>query len=162
MAWPDGSAISFRKESCARVRCRNAPSARLTERALAAVIVHWSSEPTTTPSVGIQKSVVVPSRSSASPSTRSGQSLTVMSQKRIPVCWAENPQYVMRWTVMPMARVFRISAHAALFVAALFVFFFGLGVGLAHSPLYGSLLWVAAGVICVGNLWWMIKGSKRG
>ncbi len=63
---------------------------------------------------------------------------------------------------MPMARVFRISAHVALFVAALFVFFFGLGVGLAHSPLYGSLLWVAAGVICVGNLWWMIKGSKRG
>ena len=42
---------------------------------------------------------------------------------------------------MPMARVFRISAHVALFVAALFVFFFGLGVGLAHSPLYGSLLW---------------------
>ena len=63
---------------------------------------------------------------------------------------------------MPTARVFRISAHVALFVVVLFVFFFGLGVGLAQSPLYGSLLWVAAGVICVGNLWWMIKGSNRG
>ena len=46
---------------------------------------------------------------------------------------------------MPMARVFRISAHVALFVVALFGFFFGLGVGLAQSSLYGSLLWVAAG-----------------
>ena len=62
---------------------------------------------------------------------------------------------------MPTARVFRISAHVALFVVALFVFFFGLGVGLAQSPLYGSLLWVAAGVICVGNLWWMINRKLR-
>ena len=42
-----------------------------------------------------------------------------------------------------------------------FVFFFGLGVGLAHSPLYGSLLWVAAGVICVGNLWWIVNRKLR-
>ena len=62
---------------------------------------------------------------------------------------------------MPTARVFRISAHVALFVVVLFVFFFGLGVGLAQSPLYGSLLWVAAGVICVGNLWWMINRKLR-
>ena len=62
---------------------------------------------------------------------------------------------------MPMAGVFRISAHVALFVAALFVVFFGLGVGLAQSPLYGSLLWVAAGVICVGNVWWMINRELR-
>ena len=62
---------------------------------------------------------------------------------------------------MPTARVFRISAHVALFVVALFVFFFGLGVGLAQSPLYGSLLWVAASVICVGNLWWMINRKLR-
>ena len=33
-----------------------------------------------------------------------------------PVCWVWDPQYVMRWTVMPTARVFRISAHVALFV----------------------------------------------
>ena len=62
---------------------------------------------------------------------------------------------------MPTARVFRISAHVALFVAVLFVFFFGLGVGLAQSPLYGSLPWVVAGVICVGNLWWMVNRKLR-
>ncbi len=36
-----------------------------------------------------------------------------------------------------------------------------LGVGLTQSPLYGSLLWMAVGLISVGNLWWMLRGSNR-
>ena len=53
------------------------------------------------------------------------------------------------------------SPFVALFLVALFVFFFGLGVGLTQSPLYGSLLWMAAGLISVGNLWWMVRDSNR-
>ena len=63
---------------------------------------------------------------------------------------------------MPVSRVFRISAHAALFLPALFVFVFGLGVGLSQNSFYGSLLWVAAGLVMAGNLWWRVRGSNSG
>ena len=52
------------------------------------------------------------------------------------------------------------SPFVALFLVALFVFF-KLRVGLTQSPLHGSLLWMAAGLISVGNLWWMVRGSNR-
>ena len=121
----------------------------------------WSNGSAGQRSLLAQKFAVVLSSGWVSSSMRPGPSLAVMSQNRHSCLLGLGSTVSDEWTVMPMARVFRISAHVALFVAALFVFFFGLGVGLAHSPLYGSLLWVAAGVICVGNLWWMVNRKLR-
>ena len=62
-----------------------------------------------------------------------------------------------------LARTLKIAAHALLFVLAVAVFFFGLGVGLQYSPLLGTLLWVAAGGIAALNVLWMFRtGAKAG
>ena len=60
-------------------------------------------------------------------------------------------------------RTLKIAAHALLFVIAVMVFFFGLGVRLQHNPLLGTLLWLVAGGIAALNVLWMFRsGSKAG
>ena len=60
-----------------------------------------------------------------------------------------------------MLRVLRISAHVLLFLAAVAVFFLGLGIGLSQNPTVGTLLWLAAGLILAGNLWWLLRLLRR-
>ena len=62
-----------------------------------------------------------------------------------------------------LAKTLKIAAHALLFVLAVVVFFFGLGVGLQYNPNLGTLLWLAAGAIAALNVYWMFRtGSKTG
>ncbi len=62
--------------------------------------------------------------------------------------------------VFAMLRVIRISTHVLLFIAAVVVFYLGLGMGLTQSPTIGTLLWLAAGLILAGNLWWILRRSR--
>ncbi len=59
-----------------------------------------------------------------------------------------------------MLRVIRISVHILLFLAAVAVFVLGLGIGLSQNPTVGTLLWLAAGLILAGNLWWLLRRSR--
>ena len=59
-----------------------------------------------------------------------------------------------------LLRVLRISTHILLFLAAVAVFYLGLGIGLSQNPLFGTLLWLAAGLILAGNLWWLLRRSR--
>ncbi len=61
-----------------------------------------------------------------------------------------------------LLRVLRISAHVLLFLAAVAVFFLGLGIGLSQNPLFGMLLWLAAALIAAGNLWWILRRRRSG
>lgn len=62
-----------------------------------------------------------------------------------------------------LAKTLKIAAHALLFVLAVAVFVFGLGVGLQYNPNLGTLLWLAAGAIAALNVYWMFRsGSKTG
>ena len=54
----------------------------------------------------------------------------------------------------------RIIAHLLLFVMALAVFYFGLGVGLAFNPVLGTLLWLLAGAIGIGNIVWIVRRKR--
>ena len=58
-------------------------------------------------------------------------------------------------------RVLRLSVHVFVFLVAVVVFYLGLGVGLSWNPTVGTLLWLAAGLIAAGNIWWMVKRSGR-
>ena len=51
----------------------------------------------------------------------------------------------------------RVVLHVAVFVAAFLIFTLGLGVGLALNPAAGTLLWLVAGVIAVGNAVWIVR-----
>ena len=53
--------------------------------------------------------------------------------------------------------ILRIVLHVAIFTAALLIFTLGLGVGLALNPAAGTLLWLVAGVIAVGNVVWIVR-----
>ena len=57
--------------------------------------------------------------------------------------------------------IIRISAHILLFLAAVAVFYLGLGIGLSQNPLFGTLLWLAAGLILAGNVWWLLRLLRR-
>ena len=59
-----------------------------------------------------------------------------------------------------LLRVLRISAHVLLFLAAVAVFVLGTGIGLSQNPTVGTLLWLAAGLILAGNLWWLLRRSR--
>ena len=52
----------------------------------------------------------------------------------------------------------KVAAHKALLLAAVVVFYLGLGVGLQISPLLGTALWVVAGAIFVLNIVWFVRG----
>ena len=59
---------------------------------------------------------------------------------------------------MTVARKFiGIAAHVVLFVAAVIIFYLGLGVGLALNPTLGTLLWIAAFAVAGLNVFWMIR-----
>ena len=50
-----------------------------------------------------------------------------------------------------------IGIHAFVFLLAVVIFYFGLGVGLAFNPTLGTLLWVAAFTVAGLNVFWMIR-----
>lgn len=52
--------------------------------------------------------------------------------------------------------------HVLLFVLALVIFYFGLGVGLQWNATLGTLLWVLAGIIALANLLWIFWGLLKG
>ena len=52
-------------------------------------------------------------------------------------------------------RVLRLSVHVFVFLVAVVVFY----LGLSWNPTVGTLLWLAAGLIAAGNIWWMVKRS---
>ena len=54
-------------------------------------------------------------------------------------------------------KAIRIGFHILIFLAAVLIFYFGLGVGLAFNPALGTLLWVVAGAVAIGNLVWIIR-----
>ena len=54
----------------------------------------------------------------------------------------------------------KIVAHVLLFVVAILVFYLGLGVGLAFNPILGTLLWLLAAAIAVGNILWLVRAKK--
>ena len=71
-----------------------------------------------------------------------------------------------------MGKTLRVAVHILLFLVAIVVFYLGLGIGLAwpgvtvagvtlSGPTAGSILWITAGVIGVGNLVWMIRYFNR-
>ena len=51
-------------------------------------------------------------------------------------------------------------AHVLLFLLAIVVFYFGLGVGLQYNSNLGSALWVAAAAIALLNLIWMFRSRR--
>ena len=59
------------------------------------------------------------------------------------------------WVLSTLNSWRRIIIHVLLFILAIGVFFFGLGVGLQFNPTYGTILWIVAGIIFVLNLLWM-------
>lgn len=54
-----------------------------------------------------------------------------------------------------------MGLHALVFVAAVLVFYLGLGIGLAFSPLAGTGLWLVAGAIALANVLWLASTSRR-
>ncbi len=51
-------------------------------------------------------------------------------------------------------------AHVLLFVLAVAVFYFGVGVGLIVNPDLGSVFWLAAAGIAGGNIFWIVRSKK--
>ena len=56
-----------------------------------------------------------------------------------------------------MATHKRIVAHVLLFILAVVVFYFGLGVGLQFNPALGTLLWLVAAAIAALNILWIVR-----
>ena len=64
--------------------------------------------------------------------------------------------------MMTTARVaIRVGAHALVFLAALAIFYLGLGVGLTLNPMLGTVLWLAAFALAGLNLFWMLRWFAR-
>ena len=55
----------------------------------------------------------------------------------------------------------RYVVHGALFLVAILVFYAGLGVGLQYNPTLGTVLWIAAVVIAVLNIYWLSRRRSR-
>ena len=58
----------------------------------------------------------------------------------------------------------KMATHALLFLAAVVVFYLGLGVGLQVHPTWGTVLWAVAIAIALLNILWIIRsraGSVR-
>ena len=56
-----------------------------------------------------------------------------------------------------MPTALKVTAHLLLFLAAIIVFYLGLGVGLQVSPLWGTVLWIAAGALIAVNILWLVR-----
>ena len=59
------------------------------------------------------------------------------------------------WALSALNSWKRIVVHVLLFLLAIVVFSFGLGVGLQFNPTLGTILWIVAGAIFALNLLWM-------
>ena len=59
------------------------------------------------------------------------------------------------------AMMLKVAAHAALFLAAVVVFYLGLGVGLQVSPVGAYVLWVVAFAVVLLNVLWIIRRGIR-
>ena len=59
-----------------------------------------------------------------------------------------------------MAARKQIIVHVLLFVLAVVVFYFGLGVGLQFNPALGTLLWLIAAAIVILNLLWIVRSRR--
>ena len=51
-------------------------------------------------------------------------------------------------------------AHVLLFLLAIVVFYFGLGVGLQYNSNLGSALWITAAAIALLNLMWIVRSRR--
>lgn len=60
-----------------------------------------------------------------------------------------------------MVNALVIIGHALLFLAAVLIFYLGLGIGLAVNPAAGTALWFLAGAVGLGNLWWTVRSIRR-
>ena len=60
-----------------------------------------------------------------------------------------------------IGRVLMVAAHAELFLAAVAVFFLGLGVGLQISSFWGTALWGGAVAIVLLNILWIVRRTMR-
>lgn len=56
-------------------------------------------------------------------------------------------------------RLRRVAAHAALLLAAVVVFYLGLGVGLQLSPVWGYVLWGVAAALVLVNIVWILRAT---
>ena len=54
----------------------------------------------------------------------------------------------------------KIVAHVLIFILALVVFYLGLGIGLALNPSLGTLLWLVAAGIAIGNILWILHSRR--
>ncbi len=59
-----------------------------------------------------------------------------------------------------MHALLKAAAHLLLFLVAVVVFFLGLGIGLQVNPTLGTLLWLAAAAIVVGNVVWLVRSRR--
>ncbi len=55
----------------------------------------------------------------------------------------------------------KIVVHVLVFVAAVVVFYLGLGIGLAFNPIIGTVLWIVAAGIAVLNVYWILRSTGR-
>ncbi len=62
---------------------------------------------------------------------------------------------------MKIANILRVALHIAIFLIAFFIFFVGLVIGLAYNPDLGTVLWILAGALTVGNCVWMVALNRR-
>ena len=58
-------------------------------------------------------------------------------------------------------KVVRVCMHVFVFLVALVIFYFGLGVGLAVNPWLGTLLWILALAVAGLNLYVMLRRLAR-
>ncbi len=59
-----------------------------------------------------------------------------------------------------MPKNVRMAVHIFLFVVAGLLLWAGLGAGLTLSPLLGSALWTAAGIVAALNFIWMSRSKN--
>ena len=59
------------------------------------------------------------------------------------------------------AKTLRVAAHTVLFLAAVVVFYLGLGVGLQVSPTLGTILWGVAIALALLNILWIILSKAK-
>ncbi len=59
------------------------------------------------------------------------------------------------------AKIIGIATHLLVFMAALAIFYLGLGLGLSQHPMYGNALCPSALLIAVANVWWILRRTRR-
>ena len=60
-----------------------------------------------------------------------------------------------------MGTSIRVITHVLLFLAAILVFVFGTGLGLAVNPVLGTVLWLVAGAMVVLNVLWILRWRRN-